>query len=76
MSILPLSFRPFTPKGVPPRPDGRQEDGGWVAAVAIVALAMVVAIALLGVDWHRMLVRGEAVLPENQRSMVVTPMPR
>ncbi|UKJ72674.1 hypothetical protein [Azospirillum brasilense] len=76
MTLLPLNFRPFTPKAAPPRPDGRQEDGGWIAAVAIIALAMAVAVALLGVDWHRMLVRGDAVLPENQRSLVVAPMPR
>ncbi|WP_349619894.1 hypothetical protein [Azospirillum argentinense] len=44
--------------------------------MAIIVLSMAVAIALLGVDWHRMLVPGDAVLPENQRSMVVAPMPR
>ncbi|WP_188259240.1 hypothetical protein [Azospirillum tabaci] len=76
MTILPLNFRSLTPKSGTPRPDGRQENGGWVGAVAIIALSMAVAIALLGVDWHRMLVRGNAVLPENQRSMVVAPMPR
>lgn len=76
MTLLPLNFRPFTSKGGTPRPNGRQEDGGWVGAVAIIVLSMAVAIALLGVDWHRMLVPGDAVLPENQRSMVVAPMPR
>ncbi|WP_282186904.1 hypothetical protein [Azospirillum brasilense] len=44
--------------------------------MAVIVLSMALAVALLGVDWHRMLVRGDSVLPENQRSMVVAPMPR
>ncbi|NUB24586.1 hypothetical protein [Azospirillum brasilense] len=76
MTIFPLNFHPLAPKDGTSQSDGRQGGGGWVGAVAIIALSMAVAVALMGVDWHRMLFRGEAVLPENQRSMVVTPMRR
>ncbi|WP_353859326.1 hypothetical protein [Azospirillum formosense] len=75
MNLPPLS-RPLTSHNDPSRPGGRQDGDGWIGAVAVIVLSMALAVALLGVDWHRMLVRGESVLPENQRSMVVTPMPR
>ncbi|WP_349597187.1 hypothetical protein [Azospirillum argentinense] len=43
--------------------------------MAVLALSMALAVVLLGIDWHRMLGPGEAALPENQRSLIVTPMP-
>ncbi|TWA81167.1 hypothetical protein FBZ83_10854 [Azospirillum brasilense] len=76
MTIFPLLSRPLTSQNTSSRPSGRDDNGGWVGAVAVIVLSMALAVALLGVDWHRMLVRGDSVLPENQRSMVVAPMPR
>lgn len=75
MTIPPIISRPLGSKDETPRPRGL-EDGGWLGAVAFIALSMALAVVLLGIDWHRMLVRGDAVLPENQRSMIVTPLPR
>ena len=76
MTILPLISRPPTSQDDSARSGGPQHGGGWIGAVAVIALSMALAVALLGVDWHRLLVRGDAALPENQRSMVVAPMPR
>ncbi|QCO13853.1 hypothetical protein D3869_00580 [Azospirillum brasilense] len=76
MTIIPLLSRPPISQNDPSRSGGPQDGGGWIGAVAVIALSMALAVALLGIDWHRMLVRGESVLPENQRSMVVAPMPR
>ncbi|TWA67935.1 hypothetical protein FBZ82_10655 [Azospirillum brasilense] len=76
MTIFPLLSRPLTSQNAASRSSGRDDGGGWLGAVAVIALSMALAVALLGVDWHRMLVRGDSVLPENQRSMVVAPMPR
>ncbi len=70
-----MSIQPMPSQEGSSRTDGPQR-GGWFGAVAVIILSMALAVALLGIDWHRMLVRGNAVLPENQRSMVVTPMPR
>ena len=70
-----MIIQPMTSQEGSSRPDGPQ-GRGWLGAVAVIVLSMALAVALLGIDWHRMLIRGNAVLPENQRSMVVTPMPR
>ncbi|CAO3374751.1 hypothetical protein [Azospirillum argentinense] len=76
MTMFPLLSRPLTSRDGSSRSGNPQESGGWLGAVVVIALSMALAVALLGVDWHRMLVRGDSVLPENQRSMVVAPMPR
>ncbi|GAA4254716.1 hypothetical protein GBZ26_14055 [Azospirillum formosense] len=76
MTILPLLSRRLTSQNDSPRSGGPQGGGGWFGAVAVIALSMALAVALLGIDWHRVLVRGNSALPENQRSMVVAPMPR
>ncbi|MDQ2102594.1 hypothetical protein [Azospirillum isscasi] len=71
-----MTTQPIPDRDEPAGSDGPRWDGGWIGAVAVIALSMALAVALLGIDWHRMLVHGSAVLPENQRSMVVAPMPR
>lgn len=71
-----MAMQPIPNQEDPSRSDGPERGGGWLGALAVIALSMALAVALLGIDWHRMLVQGDVALPENQRSMVVTPMPR
>ncbi|MBB3265265.1 hypothetical protein FHW79_002885 [Azospirillum sp. OGB3] len=74
MAIVPLRSRPPIFRTDSPPPASPQDGRGWIGAVAVIALSMALAVALLGIDWHRMLVPGEAALPENQRSMVIAPL--
>lgn len=71
-----MATQPMPNQEDPSRSDRPEGDGGWLGALAVIALSMALAVALLGIDWHRLLMHGTVTLPENQRTMVVTPMPR
>lgn len=48
----------------------------WLGAAAVIVIAAVCAIAILGVDWRRAQVSSEFLPPESRRTMLMAPMPR
>ena len=58
----------------PSQPKGPNWD--WVGAAAVIVIAAVCAVAILGADWQRTQVSGEFLPPESRRTMLIAPMPR